>query len=104
LDKFKQQAMARKFLFYWGLIFLCFGSGLAKARAADVEIILGSSSAFNVVRGASVAGGTSTLYVGSVTVSIGTTTQSAMLYIAGSATVTGTLTASNALRVDQVRW
>ncbi len=96
--------MARKFLFYWGLIFLCFGSGLAKARAADVEIILGSSSAFNVVRGASVAGGTSTLYVGSVTVSIGTTTQSAMLYIAGSATVTGTLTASNALRVDQVRW
>ena len=53
-------------------------------KAADFEIILGSSSAFNVVRGTTVAGGTSTLYVGSATVSIGTTTQPAMLYIAGS--------------------
>ena len=63
---------------------ICMVSG--KVKAADVEIILGTSSAFNVVRGASVAGGTSTLYVGSTTVSIGTTTQSAMLTIVGSST------------------
>lgn len=56
------------------------------SRAADLEVILGTSSAFNVVRGTSVSSGTSTLYVGSSTVSIGTTTQSAKLYIAGSST------------------
>ena len=65
---------------------ILFGLSYGLIKAADVEIILGTSSAFNVVRGASVAGGTSTLYVGSTTVSIGTTTQSAMLTIVGSST------------------
>ena len=65
---------------------ILFGLNYGLIKAADLEIILGTSSAFNVVRGASVAGGTSTLYVGSTTVSIGTTTQSAMLTIVGSST------------------
>ncbi|HHT9138662.1 MAG TPA: hypothetical protein ACFYEK_15635 [Candidatus Wunengus sp. YC60] len=63
---------------------ICLVSGIA--NAADVEIILGASSAFNVVRGTDVSSGTKLLYVGSSTVSIGTTTQNAMLYVAGSST------------------
>ena len=62
------------------------------SRAADLEIILGTSSAFNIVRGTSNSG-SSTFYIGSSTVSIGTTTQSAMLYVVGSSTVSGTITA-----------
>ena len=65
------------------LIGILLGLSNGIIKAADVELILGPSNAFNVVRGTSVAGGTSALYVGSTTVSIGTTTQSAMLYIAG---------------------
>src|SRR3989304_4584412 len=80
--------MSMKKYFIRGLLpfLILFGLGYGLTKAADVEIILGSSSAFNVVRGTSVAGGTSTLYVGSVTVSIGTTTQNAMFYVAGSST------------------
>ena len=40
------------------------------SRAADLEIILGTSSAFNIVRGTSNSG-SSTFYIGSSTVSIG---------------------------------
>lgn len=61
------------------------GLGYSSTKAADVEIILGTSSAFNVVRGTDVSSGTK-LYVGSSTVSIGTTTQNAMFYVAGSST------------------
>ncbi len=63
------------------------GLGYGLVKAANVEVILGTSSGFNVVRGTSVSSGTSTLYIGSSTVSIGTTTQNAaMLYVAGSST------------------
>ena len=59
----------------------------ASARAADFEVILGTSSGFNVVRGSSVASGTSTFYIGSSTVSVGTTTQNtAMFHVVGSST------------------
>lgn len=69
------------------LVGILFGLGYGPARAADIEIIMGPSSGFNVVRGTSAAAGTSTLYVGSSTVSVGTTTQNAaMLYVAGSST------------------
>lgn len=82
----------RKGLFVVILIMVVgFVCGLS--RAADLEIILGTSSAFNIVRGTSTSSGTSTLYIGSSTVSIGTTTQSAMLYVVGSSTVSGTITA-----------
>ncbi len=57
------------------------------ASAADVNVILGTSSGFNVVRGISASSGTSTFYIGSSTVSMGTTTQNAaMLYVVGSST------------------
>src|SRR3989339_1110190 len=74
----------KAFLFGFILNLTIFGMGYGLICAADVELILGTSSGFNVVRGTTVAGGTSTIYVGSATVSIGTTTQPAMLYIAGS--------------------
>ena len=70
-------------LFLMG-VSICLLSGIVKA--ADVEIILGTSSGFNVVRGTDVSSGTKLLYVGSSTVSIGTTTQNAMFYVAGSST------------------
>ena len=70
-------------LFFVGTII---GLGYRLSKAADFEVILGSSSEFNIVRGTSVSAGTSTFFVGSSTVSIGTTTQAAMLTIAGSST------------------
>lgn len=70
-------------LLFLGII-IVLGYGLTKA--ADFEVILGTSSGFNIVRGTSVSAGTSTFFVGSSTVSIGTTTQAAMLTIAGSST------------------
>jgi len=68
------------------LVVVSLFAGHRAVRAADVELILGTSSAFNVVRGTNIAGGTSKFYVGSATVSVGTTTQGAMLTIAGSST------------------
>mgnify|MGYP001572352298 CR=1 FL=1 len=68
------------------LVGIIIGIGYGLIKAADVEIILGTSSAFNVVRGTDVSSGTK-LYVGSSTVSIDTTTQSAMLTIVGSSTI-----------------
>lgn len=66
------------------LIGLGYGSS---TKAADVEVILGTSSGFKIVRGTSVSAGTSTFFVGSTTVSIGTTTQNAaMLFVVGSST------------------
>lgn len=62
------------------------GLGYGSTKAADVEVILGTSSGFKIVRGTSVSAGTSTFFVGSSTVSIGTTTQSSMLTIVGSST------------------
>lgn len=56
------------------------------AEALDVELTLGTESAFNVVRGTSVSTGTTLFYVGTSTVGIGTTTPSAMFTIAGSST------------------
>lgn len=87
----------------WGVIGLLLtailtspGAGLA--RAGDLEVFLGTSSGFKIVRGTSVSSGTTTFYVGSSTVSIGTTTQAAMLTIDGSMTATsistGTITAT----------
>src|SRR3990170_3637821 len=70
-------------LLFLGIII---GLGYGLAKAADFEVILGTSSGFNIVRGTSVSAGTSTFFVGSSTVSIGTTTQAAMLTIAGSST------------------
>ena len=74
----------KAFLFGFILNLTIFGMGYGLICAADVELILGTSSGFNVVRGTTVAGGTSTIYVGSATVSINSNTQGAMLYIAGS--------------------
>ena len=73
------------------------GLGHKLIKAADVEIILGTSSAFNVVRGTDVSSGTKMLYVGSSTVSIGRQHKSAMLTIAGSSTsgTTGGLRVTN---------
>lgn len=69
------------------LVGIIIGLGYGLTKAADVEVILGTSSGFNVVRGTSVSAGTSTFFVGSSTVSIGTTTQNAaMLFIVGSST------------------
>ena len=65
---------------------ILFGLGYGLTKAADVEVILGTSSGFKIVRGTSVSAGTSTFFVGSSTVSIGTTTQNAMFYVAGSST------------------
>lgn len=69
-----------------GILIMMVGFVCGVSNAADMEVILGTSSAFNIVRGASVSSGTSTIYVGSSTVSIGTTTQNAMFYVAGSST------------------
>ena len=74
----------KAFLFGFILNLTIFGMGYGLICAADVELILGTSSGFNVVRGTTVAGGTSTIYVGSATVSINSNSQGAMLYIAGS--------------------
>jgi len=75
---------------------ILFGLSYGLIKAADVEIILGTSSAFNVVRGTSTSSGTKMVYVGSATVSIGTTTQSAMLTVVGSSTdTTGGLQVTN---------
>src|SRR3990167_1669028 len=74
----------KAFLFTFILNLTIFGMGYGLICAADVELILGTSSGFNGVRGTTVAGGTSTIYVGSATVSINSNTQGAMLYIAGS--------------------
>src|SRR3990167_399390 len=81
--------MSMKKYFIRGLLpfLILFGLGYGSAKAADVEIILGTSSGFKIVRGTSVSAGTSTFFVGSSTVSIGTTTQNtAMFYVAGSST------------------
>ena len=82
--KIKNGSIFKAFLFTFILNLTIFGTGYGLIYAADVELILGTSSAFNVVRGTTVAGGTSTIYVGSATVSINSNTQGAMLYIAGS--------------------
>src|SRR3989339_1520809 len=80
--------MSMKKYFIRGLLpfLILFGLGYGSAKAADVEVILGTSSGFKIVRGTSVSAGTSTFFVGSSTVSIGTTTQNAMFYVAGSST------------------
>src|SRR3990167_7622737 len=80
--------MSMKKYFIRGLLpfLILFGLGYGSAKAADVEIILGTSSGFKIVRSTSVSAGTSTFFVGSSTVSIGTTTQNAMFYVAGSST------------------
>ena len=70
------------------LVGIIMGIGYGSAKAADVEVILGTSSGFTIVRGTSVSAGTSTFFVGSSTVSIGTTTQSAILTVVGSSTDT----------------
>src|SRR3990167_2002542 len=80
----RSMSIFKAFLFGFILNITVFGMGYRLICAADVELILGTSSAFNVVRGTTVAGGTSTIYVGSATVSINSNTQGAMLYIAGS--------------------
>src|SRR3990170_1705295 len=80
----RSMSIFKAFLFVFILNLTVFGLGYGLICAADVELILGTSSAFNVVRGTTVAGGTSTIYVGSATVSINSNTQGAMLYIAGS--------------------
>ena len=61
------------------------------AMALDVELTLGTESAFNVVRGTSTSTGTTLFYVGTSTVGVGTTTPSSMLTVEGTATVTGNL-------------
>ncbi|HHT9142249.1 MAG TPA: hypothetical protein ACFYD8_04205, partial [Candidatus Wujingus californicus] len=77
----------KAFIFGFILNLTIFGIGYGLICAADMELILGTSSAFNVVRGTDVSSGTKMLYVGSSTVSIGTTTQNAaMFYVAGSST------------------
>src|SRR3990167_8830178 len=80
--------MSMKKYFIRGLLpfLILFGLGYGSAKAADVEVILGTSSGFKIVRSTSVSAGTSTFFVGSSTVSIGTTTQNAMFYVAGSST------------------
>src|SRR3990167_1772486 len=80
--------MSMKKYFIRGLLpfLILFGLGYGLTKAADVEVILGTSSGFKIVRGTSVSAGTSTFFVGSSTVSIGTTTQNAMFYVAGSST------------------
>src|SRR3989338_7970265 len=80
----RSMSIFKAFLFVFILNLTVFGLGYGLICAADVELILGTSSAFNVVRGTTVAGWTSTIYVGSATVSINSNTQGAMLYIAGS--------------------
>ncbi len=82
--KIKNRSILKAFLFTVILNLTILGTGYGLICAADVELILGTSSAFNVVRGTTVAGGTSTIYVGSATVSINSNTQGAMLYINGS--------------------
>ena len=82
--KIKNGSIFKTFIFGFILNLTIFGTDYGLICAADFEIILGSSSGFNVVRGTTVAGGTSTLYVGSTTVSINSRTQGAMFYIAGS--------------------
>ncbi|MBI4221339.1 MAG: hypothetical protein HY607_01465, partial [Planctomycetes bacterium] len=79
--------MRRNLLIALWIAVIAVGLGHKLTKAADVQIILGTSSGFNVVRGTSVSAGTSTFFVGSSTVSIGTTTQNAaMLFIVGSST------------------
>jgi hypothetical protein len=82
--RIKNGSILKAFLFTVILNLTILGTGYGLICAADVELILGTSSAFNVVRGTTVAGGTSTIYVGSATVSINSNTQGAMLYIVGS--------------------
>ncbi len=82
--KIKNRSILKAFLSTVILNLTILGTGYGLICAADVELILGTSSAFNVVRGTTVAGGTSTIYVGSATVSINSNTQGAMLYINGS--------------------
>lgn len=83
------------------IIFIMCGFICKPAMAADVELTLGTESAFNVVRGTSVSSGTTLFYVGTSTVGIGTTTPSAMLTVEGTATVTGNLAVgTNTLFVD----
>ncbi|HHT9146693.1 MAG TPA: hypothetical protein ACFYD4_13640, partial [Candidatus Wunengus sp. YC61] len=78
--------MKRGIIFALFLVGIILGIGYELTKAADVEVILGTSSGFKIVRGTSVSAGTSIFFVGSSTVSIGTTTQAAMLTIAGSST------------------
>src|SRR3972149_10443754 len=74
-----------------------FGMGYGLICAADVELILGTSSAFNVVRGTEIASGVNLFYIGPSTVGIGTTTSQARLTIYGtsSSSADSTLTTVN---------
>jgi hypothetical protein len=77
------------------ICFLCIivlaGFVCKPVSALDVELTLGTESAFNVVRGTSTSTGTTLFYVGTSTVGVGTTTPSSMLTVEGTATVTGNL-------------
>src|SRR3990170_5086334 len=86
MHKHKVRFMKRGIIVVLLFVGTIIGLGYRLSKAADFEVILGSSSEFNIVRGTSVSAGTSTFFVGSSTVSIGTTTQNAMFYVAGSST------------------
>ncbi|MBI2556127.1 MAG: hypothetical protein HYW13_01665, partial [Planctomycetes bacterium] len=56
--------MRRNLLIALWIAVIAVGLGHKLTKAADVQIILGTSSGFNVVRGTSVSAGTSTFFVG----------------------------------------
>ena len=51
--------MKRGIIFALFLVGIILGIGYGLTKAADVEVILGTSSGFNIVRGTSVSAGTS---------------------------------------------